>query len=164
MGNNDTTHTLKLDASWRPIEVIDSFKAFNMCYSGRAEVVREYEDEDLYPFPAVIVLKKYISTRRINLHCNRKNVAWRDNNTCQYCAKRFKFKDLTMDHIIPKSRGGKKTWMNIVMACKKCNSVKNNRTPKEASMPLTKQPHIPEGNIFSYFRGLTVPPEWEDFI
>ena len=71
VGNDDTIYTLKLDASWRPIEVIDSFKAFNMCYSGRAEIVRDYEDEDLYPFPAVIVLKKYISTRRVNLHCNR---------------------------------------------------------------------------------------------
>ncbi len=69
-----------------------------------------------------------------------------------------------MDHIIPKSRGGTKTWLNIVTACQKCNSVKNNRTPKEASMPLTKQPHIPEGNIFSYFRGLAIPPEWDDFI
>ncbi len=164
MGNDDTIHTLKLDASWRPIEVIDSFKAFNMCYSGRAEVVREYEDEDLYPFPAVIVLKKYISTRRINLHCNRKNVAWRDNNVCQYCGNKFRFKDITMDHIIPKSRGGEKTWMNIVAACKKCNNDKNNKTPAEANMPLIKKPYVPEGNIFSYFRGIKIPSEWDDFL
>ena len=161
---NEQTYTLKLDASWRPIEVIDSFKAFNMCYSGRAQVVREYEDEDKYPFPAVIVLKKYISTRRINLHCNRKNVAWRDNNTCQYCGKKFKFKEITMDHVIPKSRGGEKVWMNIVAACKKCNNLKNDRTPEEAKMPLIKEPYVPEGNIFSYFRGISIPDEWNDFL
>ena len=161
---DDRIHTLKLDASWKPIEIIDSFKAFNMCYTGRAEVVKEYEAEDLYPFPAVIVLKKYISKRKINLHCNRKNVAWRDNNVCQYCAKKFKFKDITMDHVIPKSRGGGKTWMNIVAACKKCNNDKNDRTPEEACMPLVRQPYIPEGDIFSYHKSITIPVEWDDFL
>ena len=69
-----------------------------------------------------------------------------------------------MDHIVPKSRGGQKVWMNIVAACKKCNGNKNNRTPKEANMPLIKKPYVPEGNIFSYFRGMKIPPEWDDFL
>jgi len=69
-----------------------------------------------------------------------------------------------MDHIVPKSRGGEKTWMNIVAACKGCNSKKNNRTPIEAKMPLIMQPHIPEGDIFSHFRGIEIPSEWNDFL
>ena len=164
MGKNDRTYTLKLDASWRAIEIIDSFKAFNMCYSGRANVVLEYRDEDKYPFPAVIVLKKYISKRKINLHCNRKNVAWRDNNVCQYCGKKFKFKDLTMDHIQPKSRGGEKCWMNIVAACKTCNNNKGDKTPEEAGMRLLRQPYVPCGDIFSHYRTIKIPEEWEQFL
>jgi len=125
-------YTLKLDAAWRPIEIIDGFKGFNMCYTGRANVVLNYSDDF---FPAVIVLKNYIRKDFMTYSCNRKNVIWRDKNTCQYCAKRFSYNELTMDHIIPKSRGGDKSWTNIVASCRKCNSAKGNKTPQEARMP-----------------------------
>ena len=69
-----------------------------------------------------------------------------------------------MDHVVPKSRGGEKNWTNIVAACKKCNNDKNNRTPEEANMPLISQPYVPEGNIFSYFKGIKIPSEWKDFL
>ena len=154
-------YTLKLDAAWRPIEIIDSFKGFNMCYGGRANVVLNYSDGF---FPAVIVLKSYIRKDFMSYSCNRKNVIWRDKYTCQYCAKRFSFVELTMDHIIPKSRGGDKSWSNIVASCKKCNSNKGNRTPEEAKMPLIKKPTVPKWSIHVLLRDKKIPQEWKDFI
>jgi len=155
-------YTLKLDAAWNPIEIIDSHKGFKMCYNGRANMVTEYPQD--YPFPAVIVLKNYVRSRFMSYNCNRRNVVWRDKNICQYCGNKFAFSELTMDHVIPKSRGGEKSWNNIVASCKKCNSKKGDRTPEEARMPLIKKPFVPRWSIQVLLRGFCVPEEWEDFI
>ena len=155
-------YTLKLDAAWNPIEIIDSHKGFKMCYSGRANMVTEYSQD--YPFPAVIVLKNYVRSRFMSYNCNRRNVVWRDKNICQYCGNKLTFSELTMDHVIPKSRGGEKSWNNIVASCKKCNSKKGDRTPEEARMPLIKKPFVPRWSIQILLRGFCVPEEWEDFI
>ena len=154
-------YTLKLDAAWQPIEVIDSFKGFNMCFTGRANVVLNYSDN---VFPAVIVLKSYVRKKFMSYACNRKNVIWRDKNICQYCGNRFIFSELTMDHVIPKSRGGDRSWTNIVACCKKCNNNKSNRTPQEAKMPLIKKPIIPRWDIHILLRDKEMPNEWKDFI
>jgi|TARA_Y100000114_G_C11658234_1_gene277703 hypothetical protein len=154
-------YTLKLDAAWQPIEIIDGFKGFNMCYTGRAKMVVEYSDGF---FPAVIVLKSYVRRNFMSYACNRKNVIWRDKNRCQYCGNIFRSVDLTMDHVIPKSRGGDKNWTNIVASCKKCNCTKGSRTPEEAKMPLVKKPEIPRWNIQVLLRDRQIPNEWEDFI
>jgi hypothetical protein len=154
-------YTLKLDASWQPIEIIDSFKAFNMCYTGRANMVLKYSDGF---FPAVIVLKNYIRKDFISYVCNRKNVIWRDKYICQYCGNKFPYHELTMDHVIPKSRGGDKEWINIVACCKQCNTKKGNKTPQEARMPLIKKPSVPRWNIQVLIRDRIIPKEWKDFI
>lgn len=154
-------YTLKLDAAWKPIDVIDGFKGFNMCFTGRAKVVLKYSDDF---FPAVIVLKDYIRKDFTSYSCNRKNVIWRDKYICQYCGNKFQYHDLTMDHVIPKSRGGDKSWTNIVACCKNCNTKKGNKTPKEARMPLIKTPTIPRWNIHVLLRDKEIPQEWQDFI
>lgn len=154
-------YTLKLDAAWKPIDIVDGFKGFNMCYTGRANVVLKYSDDF---FPAVIVLKDYIRKDFTSYSCNRKNVIWRDKYVCQYCGNKFQYHELTMDHIIPKSRGGEKSWTNIVACCKRCNSKKGNKTPKEAKMPLIKKPTIPRWNINVLLRDREIPSEWKDFI
>ncbi len=115
-------------------------------------------------FPAVIVLKNYIRKDFMSYSCNRKNVIWRDKNICQYCGNRFCFSDLTMDHVIPKSRGGNREWTNIVACCKRCNSKKGNRTPQEARMPLIKKPVVPKWNIKVLLRDRKIPNEWRDFL
>lgn len=155
-------YTLKLDAAWNPIEIIDSHKGFKMCYTGRANMVTEYSQS--YPFPAVIVLKNYVRSRFMSYNCNRKNVIYRDKNICQYCGNKFISSELTMDHVIPKSRGGDKSWKNIVASCKRCNSRKGDKTPQEARMPLIKQPVVPRWSINILLRGFRVPDEWKDFI
>lgn len=75
---------------------------------------------------------------------SRRNIFHRDDNTCQYCGEEYPRKELTVDHIIPRSRGGKNTFTNIVAACKTCNSRKANKTPEEAGMKLIKPPHTPK--------------------
>ena len=77
---------------------------------------------------------------------SKKNIYTRDENKCMYCG--VESKNLTIDHIVPKSRGGKTSWENCVASCKQCNSYKANKTPKEAHMSLIKQPHQPTINEF----------------
>lgn len=152
--------TLKLDAAWQPLQIVDSFKAFNMCYTNRAKVLCSY-DNDL---PAVIVLNKYVRKFNFTLTCNRRNVFWRDNNICQYCHNEFRLSELTMDHVHPKSRGGLKTWANIVTSCKSCNLKKRDQTPKEAKMPLVKRPYAPRVKMIDLYRNIYIREEWKDFI
>jgi hypothetical protein len=156
-------YTLKLDASWQPLEIIDTFKAFNMCFTGRAKLVSSYGQCDKHQIPSVIVLDKYVRKFPFMLTCNRKNVFWRDKNICQYCGKKFLYKDLTMDHVNPKSKGGLKSWKNIVTSCRWCNCKKRNRTPKEASMPLITKPQVPRVDLLDLYRNIPIHKDWKIF-
>lgn len=95
--------------------------------------------------PEVVVIVDYIRNDRKmrKLRFSRQNVFRRDSYSCQYCGKKFGKKDLTIDHINPKSRGGATTWINITSACFKCNTKKADRTPSEAKMELLTQPFVP---------------------
>ena len=162
----DKLYTLKLDASWRPIEVIDAFKGVNMVLGGRARVLECY-DTGPHPtvkFPAVIVLKTYIHKRKFTMTCNRKNVVWRDKNTCQYCGGVFLYKELTMDHVYPRSLGGQKSWDNIVASCKRCNSRKGHKTIEEfGKKPLTN-PKKPAITIRDYYRNIPILDSWNNYM
>ena len=93
--------------------------------------------------PAIVRLLGYNEFRKMVVKLNRRNIYARDSNTCQYCGKRFKTEDLTLDHVLPSSRNGINSWANLVAACVKCNTRKANRTPVEAGMPLIKEPVKP---------------------
>ena len=155
-------YSLKLDAAWQPLEIINTFRAFNMCLTGRAKIVSSflYGDTEI---PSVIVLHDYVRKFPFRLSCNRRNVFWRDKNHCQYCGGVFKLEDLTMDHVNPKSKGGDKSWENIVTSCKCCNSKKRDRTPKEAKMPLIKKPHSPRVNLLDLNRNIPIHNDWKIF-
>mgnify|MGYP003114277355 CR=1 FL=1 len=156
-------YSLKLDAAWQPLEIITTYKAFNMCYSGRAKIVSHYGEHNSHKIPSVIVLESYIRKFPFTLTCNRKNVFWRDKYICQYCGNKFAFKDLTMDHVMPKSKGGLKSWRNIVTSCRWCNSKKRNRTPKEANMPLITRPNPPRVTLLDLHRNILIPDQWKIF-
>ena len=158
--------TLKLDASWRPIEIIPAEKGFSMVYSGRAQPVENYTHGPCarFLFPSVIVLKNYIQKRRVLMSPTRKNIYWRDKYVCQYCSGKFKYKHLSLDHIIPKSRGGGRGWLNLVTCCHTCNQKKGNKTPSEASMRLIKVPYIPNASIVDIYHHIDVPNVWLNFI
>jgi len=152
--------TLKLDAAWKPIEIISCFKGFTMCYSQRAKPIKFYDET----YPSVILLNTYVRKQPLFLNCTRKNVFWRDRNICQYCEKYFEFKELTMDHVIPKSHGGLRNWDNIVTACHRCNSQKGDKTPAEANMPLMRIPTPPKVGILDFYRNVKIPKDWEPFL
>ena len=161
-----TLRTLQLDAAWRPLEIISVEKGFSMVFTGRAHVVQQY---DLGPcpnefFPSVIVLRRYIDTRRRFLKASRKNIYWRDKYRCQYCGKKHETKRLSLDHVVPKSRGGRWSWENLVTACIGCNQRKGNRTPMEAGMPLLNKPRVLPRSILTLYRLERPPRQWSDFL
>lgn len=96
------------------------------------------------PAPEVIVLKKYGERPPRKVTFNRPNLALRDDHTCQYCGARLRERELTIEHVLPRSRGGPTTWENCVAACEDCNARKADRTPKEAGMKLNTVPTKPE--------------------
>ena len=94
-----------------------------------------------FPAPSVVRLMRYINPAKRRIKFNRKNVLRRDNFRCQYCG-RFGT-DLTLDHVVPLSMGGKHTWENVAACCHACNNAKADRTPVEAKMPLVSKPKEP---------------------
>ena len=93
--------------------------------------------------PRVIRLLRYDRVPQHVVKFNRRNIFLRDHNRCQYCRRRFSSAELSLDHVVPRSRGGRTTWDNIVTACLKCNVVKGGRTPREAGMELVTRPRKP---------------------
>jgi 5-methylcytosine-specific restriction endonuclease McrA len=94
--------------------------------------------------PRIIRLLGYDRLPRQKVKFNRRNLFARDGNRCQYCSKRFATSELSLDHVMPRSRGGGATWENIVCACVKCNVKKGGRTPLEAGMKLYREPIRPK--------------------
>ena len=163
---NTYQHTLKLDAAWQPLEIIDSLKGFSMVYSGRARVVENHIQQfnAFFYYPSIIVLNTYIRKKPVHLSPTRSNIYWRDMYRCQYCYETFSHPKLTLDHVIPKSRGGVKSWENIVTCCTKCNQKKGNRTPDESFMKLFKVPTVPKFSALRTNPFTKVPLSWKKFL
>ncbi len=161
--------TLKLDSSYRPLAVIDSVEALVLCLIGKARAIENYTKKinsvrKSFDLPAVIVLNRYIKFRFSHMSCNRANVLWRDDYRCQYCGNVFNTEKLTLDHIMPKSRGGENSWENLVTACKKCNQRKGDKTPSESGMkPITK-PYRPRMNILRSLNKEQISPIWKEYL
>ena len=167
--NVETMKALKLDSSYRPVGIIDAVEALVLCIIGKARTIEKYKEtissiKETFELPAVIVLNRYVKYRFSYVSCNRANVIFRDNNQCQYCAKYFPSEKLTMDHVMPKSRGGGNSWTNIVTACKKCNQRKGNRTPEEAGMMPINEPRKPKANILRHLKKEQISPIWKDYL
>ena len=128
---------LVLNADFLPLSVTSFKKGFKLTYKGKAEVVECIKDDILHTShatmarPSVIRLLRYVVHPYRKITLTRQNVFKRDGNKCVYCGSK---KDLSLDHVIPQSRGGRDSWENLVTCCKKCNSKKADRTPVEAGM------------------------------
>ena len=94
--------------------------------------------------PRVIRLLNYDKVPRREVKFNRRNIMARDGNRCQYCGRKLSVAQLSIDHVVPKSRGGKSSWLNVVTACNPCNTRKGGRMPAEASMRLLNAPSVPK--------------------
>lgn len=115
-----------------------------------------------FAYPSVIKLLTYIRIPFNDVELSRKNIIKRDGNKCQYCGK--KNVEMTIDHIIPKSRGGEDTWENLIAACVRCNNRKGNRTPEEAQMPLLSKPFKPNHLLFLKQNYGNIEENWRPFL
>jgi 5-methylcytosine-specific restriction endonuclease McrA len=142
-----------------------------MMVLGKVEVVKDYgsllrAQSWRVSMPAVVRLRKYVRRRRIRVALSRRNVFYRDGQQCQYCLRRLPLRDLTCDHVNPKSQGGPTTWENVVAACAPCNRVKGGRTPEQARMKLRKRPLPPKTLPVELTLNLhgRAPDIWQDFL
>jgi len=138
---------LVLNASYEPLNICTWRRAVVLLMKGKAEQV-EHNGKVIYtdmPLPTVIRLRSYVKIPYKEISLSRRNILHRDNYTCQYCGD--KRHDLTIDHIIPRSRGGLDSWDNVAAACLRCNVKKGDRTPKEAGMPLNCNPRRPMSHV-----------------
>lgn len=139
---------LVLNASYEPLNICSWRRAVVLLLKGKAEQI-EHNGHLIYtdfPLPTVIRLRNYVKIPYKEISLSRRNVLHRDSYICQYCGVRRH--DLTIDHIIPRSRGGVDSWDNVVAACLKCNVKKGDRTPKEAGMVLMSHPRRPHHHVY----------------
>ncbi len=138
---------LVLNASLEPLHICSYRRAANMLHKGVAERIADNGKmlRPDFPMPKVIKLTRYVRVPYTAPRVTRDNVLHRDNRTCQYCGKRSR--DLTVDHVVPRCRGGRNTWTNVVAACKRCNARKDSCTPDEAGMPLLRKPLRPANRL-----------------
>lgn len=141
-----------LNQNFEPLNVCNARRALVLLDRGKAELIengRGYirTPTTKYELPSVIRLIYLIRRPRPQGRLTRRDIFLRDRYACQYCGKQTK--DLTLDHVMPRHRGGGHSWENIVAACKGCNHHKAGRTPEEARMLLRHEPYMP---TYSYFR------------
>lgn len=165
--------TLLLNSTYEPLKVVSWKKAITLLWQGKVEVLEVYNREIhgisiTIKLPSVIRLLKMIKIRegRFAVKFSRANIFARDKYRCQYCGHRFSTEELTFDHVVPISKGGRKAWENIVTACIRCNNRKSGRTPPEARMRLIQTPAKPAWSpTFTITVGLkTLPESWRDYL
>jgi 5-methylcytosine-specific restriction endonuclease McrA len=139
------SRVLVLNASFEPINVCTARRAVVLILKGVARAEESsskwlHSSRFSMPLPSVIRLVEYIHIPFERKSLSRKNILLRDHNTCQYCGRVFTPQELTLDHIVPRSRGGDSTWDNLVTCCRSCNNRKGDRSPENAGMRLLKRP------------------------
>ena len=167
--HTSSSRVLVLNASYEPINVCTVRRAAVLVLKRRAEVIESAEgalraERIALERPCVIRLVRYVRVPR-DVHrrkITRKAVLARDGYRCQYCGATAPV--LTVDHVVPRSRGGTSAWDNIVAACAPCNRKKGNRLPSEARMPLRTRPQPPGPHVFIRVASPSVPEVWEQYL
>ena len=161
---------LVLNGDFSPLNVCTALKGAKMVFTGRAEVIEGYKNglrtvNAEFPVPTVIRIHRKIRLRDVRVRLSRKAVLSRDRYVCQYCG--FAAPNMTVDHLVPKHRGGEFTWENLVCACPRCNSRKGDMTLAEAGMKVLSRPKEPSYFILSllYHTQKGVPDEsWGKYL
>lgn len=165
--NLNLPRVLVLNASYEPLHLASAKRAITLVQYGVAEVLENSDDRVRSPsvtlaIPSVIRLRRYIRRPRPHaISLNRRHVMRRDFFSCQYCGSGD---DLTIDHVLPRSRGGRDSWQNLVTACRSCNQRKGNRTPEEAGMPLRAAPRAPSFSLLSQQPGGVWFEVWRKYL
>jgi 5-methylcytosine-specific restriction endonuclease McrA len=184
---------LVLNRLWQAVNVCSVRRALSLLFEGHAHVVygdqegdfktynfsqwrdlsqaRPHEDESVGTIsfrvrvPRVILLMVFDRLPKKEVKFTRHNIFERDKNTCQFCGVTFERKDLNLDHVVPRDRGGPTTWENIVCSCIPCNTRKANRTPAEAGIRLIRKPKRPKWRPFVQVNfGAPVHDSWKHFL
>jgi len=178
---------LVLNRAYFPVHVTTARRAFCLLYTGLAKAINEQYEMFDYPswnalsiaegdetvglvgramkVPRVVVLVAYDRVPRRNVRFSRRNVFVRDHSTCQYCGRNFPSSELNLDHVVPRSRGGKTTWENIVCSCVPCNKRKGGNPPDQAGMKLVKAPGPPRWSPeYSFSLRRPIHKEWMPFL
>ena len=181
---------LILNKGWVPIRTASVQEAIGLVVKGSAKIIEPdtYEVHDIFTWndasklkvkmaetvirsatlaiipPEVILLTEYNGIGERNIVFSRRNLFKRDKYTCQYCGIQPGPEELTIDHIMPKSRSGKSSFENCVLACVECNKRKANRTPEEANMKLRKIPKKPSWKVFAQVPGNVKRESWDKFL
>ena len=159
---------LILNQNYEPMSVINAKKAIILLYLGKAELIEEHAGQRIrsvsasMPFPSIVRLSMYVRVPFKNIILSRKNILRRDAHRCQHCGRSDL--TLTIDHVLPLSRGGEDTWENLVCACVQCNNVKGDRTPEEASMLLRRRPMRPNHVTFIRHVMGSLDERWKPYL
>jgi 5-methylcytosine-specific restriction endonuclease McrA len=180
------SEVLVLNRVFQALRVTSARHALSLFYKGHAKAVlpdySTYEWDNWCDIPAqpkddvvltpsrailvprVILLKNYDRLPRREVKFSRHNIYLRDENRCQYCGAKFTSSELSLDHVLPLSRGGVSSWENIVCACLSCNVKKGNRTPTEAGLKLIATPQRPRWNPVGQFTRSRWHASWKNFL
>lgn len=161
------SRVLVLNQDNSPLMVCSVERAFILVFLNKSELVRPANGYRLhsvtrsFPMPSVIRLNRYVNAPYKGVNLTRQNIFKRDNFECQYCGTR---RELTIDHVVPRAKGGGDSWLNLVAACKKCNAKKGDYTPEQANMPLRKKPYKPSYAIFLKDHLSGEDDEWDTYL
>jgi len=180
-----STSVLVLNRHYMPVNIVTVKRAFCMLVAGIARAVdREYRTFDFKSWaelsasvhddtvglidrvvmvPRVVILASYDRLPKRTVRFSRMNILLRDHYTCQYCRRKLKRVQLNIDHVLPRSLGGRTTWENVVASCHRCNLKKGGRTPDGAGMKLLKKPCMPHQTPFASLARFVQYEEWKPF-
>ncbi len=179
-------NVLVLNRLFQPIQVTSVRRAITLFYKGTVHAVDseyvtyDFENwQDIPPqpdqafivtptrriaVPEVIQLLVFDKMPRQDVKFSRGNIYLRDHNRCQYCGRKFPTAELSLDHVVPVSRGGKSTWINVVCACLKCNVRKGNKLISESGIRLIQRPVKPRWHPLHRLKARPFPDTWKNFI
>ena len=156
-----------LNQDYGPVSICTIQRAFLLVYLEKAELISETSGQRLrtvnrsYPMPSVIRLKRYVNIPYNGVVLSRQNIFKRDNFQCQYCGTQD---NLTLDHVVPKAKGGKSTWSNLITACKGCNTHKGDCLPEEIGLEIMNKPFKPSYIIFLREYSGYAHDEWHPYL
>jgi 5-methylcytosine-specific restriction endonuclease McrA len=158
---------LVLNQDYTPLTICSVQRAFLLVFMKKAELLNSVKGLHLrsisksYPFPSVILIKRYINIPYKGVVLSRHNIFKRDSHKCQYCGTG---KELTIDHVIPRSKGGKTSWTNLVTACKKCNTHKGDYSIEKAGLKLQNMPVKPSYISFIRMSHGALREDWNQYL
>jgi 5-methylcytosine-specific restriction endonuclease McrA len=157
---------LVLNATYQPLNVVSIKRAVVLLLKHKAEVLEQdggslHSEKMVLPIPSVIRLSYFVKVPyREGIPLTRRTVFARDGHVCQYCGARAE----SIDHVVPRSRGGTHSWDNVVAACRRCNSRKENRLPEEAGLKLKRKPCQPHQDLRIIGAAAEVHPSWAGYL